>query len=70
MVIDPLSIVSHFYSQEPELQDLMLRHAFQVRAKARQILEFSGLELDCEVISAGALLHDIGLIRCHAPGIL
>lgn len=70
MVIDPLSIVSHFYSQEPELQDLMLRHAFQVRAKARQILEFSGLELDCEVISAGALLHDIGIIGCHAPGIL
>ena len=70
MVIDPLSIVSHFYSEEPELRNLMLKHAFQVRAKARQILEFSGLELDCETISSGALLHDIGIIRCHAPGIL
>lgn len=70
MVTDSLSIISHFYSEEPELRDLMLKHAFQVRAKARQILEFSGLELDCEVISTGALLHDIGIIRCHAPGIL
>ena len=70
MVTDPLSIVSHFYGDEPELSDLMLKHAFQVRAKARQILEFSGLELDCETISTGALLHDIGIIRCNAPGIL
>ena len=70
MMIDPLSIISHFYSDEPELRDLMLKHAFQVRAKARQILAFSGLELDCDTISAGALLHDIGIIRCHAPGIL
>ena len=70
MITDPLAIISFFYSGQPELQDLMLKHAFQVRAKARQIMELSGVELDNEIVSTGALLHDIGIIRCHAPGIL
>lgn len=65
-----LEIISFFYREQPELHRLLLKHVLQVQAKARQILETAELELDQQLISDGALLHDIGIIRCHAPGIL
>lgn len=67
---DPLSIIDHFYGNEEELRQLLLKHSEQVRDKALQILDSCELELDREKIIAGALLHDIGILRCHAPGIL
>lgn len=66
----PERIIGAFYRGEPELCRLLLKHALQVREKAFQIMERSDLALDRETVSAGALLHDIGIIRCHAPGIL
>ena len=30
----------------------------------------SGLEIDAGLVAGGAMLHDIGIGRCHAPGIL
>ena len=66
----PIQILEHFYGKEPELFAVLLKHSQQVRAKALQIREFSGLDLDPELVSTGALLHDTGIIRCHAPGIL
>ena len=30
----------------------------------------SGLEVDAGLVAGGAMLHDIGIGRCHAPGIL
>jgi uncharacterized protein len=67
---DPLSIIDHFYGNEEELRQLLLKHSEQVRDKALQILDSCELELDREKIISGALLHDIGILRCHAPGIL
>lgn len=63
-------IIGVFYAKEPGLCRLLLRHSLQVRDKALQIAGVSGLALDLGTVSAGALLHDIGIIRCHAPGIL
>jgi len=63
-------IIGLFYAKEPELCRLLLKHSLQVRGKALQIAGSAGLLLDLETVSAGALLHDIGIIRCHAPGIL
>ena len=70
MTADSLSIIDHFYKDEEELRPLLLKHSMQVRDKALQILDSCGLDLDRETIIAGALLHDIGILRCHAPGIL
>ena len=70
MTDQALDIIAFFYREQPELHRLLLKHVFQVRAKAFQILNAAGLELDSEILSAGALLHDIGIITCHAPGIL
>ena len=68
--MEPERIIGAFYRGEPELCRLLLKHSLQVREKAFQIMERSKLSCGREVVSAGALLHDIGIIRCHAPGIL
>lgn len=69
-MIQPEKILEHFYSAQPELLRLLLKHSYQVRDKALQILDVSGLALDRNEVVNGALLHDTGIIRCHAPGIL
>ncbi|MBQ7207833.1 MAG: HD domain-containing protein [Lentisphaeria bacterium] len=68
--MEPEKIIGAFYRGEPELCRLLLKHSLQVREKAFQIMERSKLPCGRETVSAGALLHDIGIIRCHAPGIL
>ena len=52
------------------MRRLLLKHSKHVRDKALEILEKSGLELDRQLVSDGAMLHDIGVGRCHAPSIL
>lgn len=69
--MDALAVLKHFYPQETPLYCLLLKHSMQVRDKALAILAHSGRkDLSCEIISTGAMLHDIGIVRCHAPGIL
>ena len=68
--MDALAIIDFFYKDEPELKEVMLKHSNQVKVKALQILEQSTLALDWETVINGALLHDIGIIKCHAPSIL
>ena len=67
---DPIEILNHFYQGENELLTLLIKHSQQVKEKALQILKNSGLDLDTQLIATGAMLHDTGIIRCHAPGIL
>ena len=67
---DPIEILNHFYREEKELLALLLKHSEQVKEKALQILKSSGLQLDTQLVSTGAMLHDTGILRCHAPGIL
>ena len=63
------ALIDDLYAGFPELKEILLKHSLQVREKAFCILSDSGLSLDRELISTGALLHDIGIFRCHAPGI-
>ena len=70
MSIDWQTIIRHFYKDEPELEKLLLRHSSQVRDKALEIAAASGCAADKELVVAGAMLHDIGIIGCHAPDIL
>ena len=72
-MIDPDVIISHFYPEDTPLRRLLLRHSTQVRDKALAILANPSrppLELDAELVSAGAMLHDVGILHCHAPSIL
>ncbi len=67
--IAPLEIAAYFYPDDTPLRRIFLEHGRQVGEKALEILESSGMELDRDFIMAAALLHDIGIIRCHAPSI-
>ena len=72
-MIDPDVIILHFYPENTPLRSLLLRHSTQVRDKALAILASPScppLELNAELVSAGAMLHDIGILQCHAPSIL
>jgi uncharacterized protein len=72
-MIDSDAVIRHFYPEDTPLRRLLLRHSTQVRDKALAILALPScppLELDLRLVSAGAMLHDIGILQCHAPTIL
>ena len=69
---DPDAILRHFYPEDTPLRRLLLRHSTQVRDMALRILDAPScpLALDRGLVSAGAMLHDVGILKCHAPSIL
>lgn len=67
-----LDVIRHFYPEDTPLRRLLILHSTQVRDKALSILgnpELRGLDIDVQLVNDGALLHDIGIIQCDAPGI-
>ena len=66
-----IQVISHFYPEDDSFRRLLMKHSFQVCRKAETILHSPGcpLRLDDETVVTGALLHDIGIGRCHAPDI-
>ena len=68
-VFDPLKIIDFFYPESP-LRDLLILHSTQVCRKALAIAADCDVPLDLSIVRNGAMLHDIGIGRCHAPGIL
>ena len=71
--MEALKIVDHFYPEETPLKRLLLKHSMQVRDKALAIMDnpvVQKLGLERDLMINGALLHDIGIGRCHAPSIL
>lgn len=77
-MIDPQKTIELFYPEDTPLRRLLLRHSGQVRDKAVALAKAfnarqngeSGLCANLDLVDAGAMLHDIGIFRCHAPGIL
>ncbi len=70
--IDPPAIVACYYPEDDALRRLLLKHSGQVRDKAFEILRARpsvARRTDPAVVAAGAALHDIGILRCDAPGI-
>ena len=60
-------IIERYYPEDTPLRRLLLRHSGQVRDKALSLLR-PGM---CgELVEDGAMLHDVGIFQCHAPGIL
>lgn len=69
---DPLT--ARFYPEEPRLRNLLLIHSQCVARMAIDIAEnfvanHSDVNLDMEFIARAAMLHDIGIEACDAPGI-
>jgi uncharacterized protein len=71
VLTDPISGLQHFYPDDTPLRRLLLAHSRQVRDKALAVLQTRpDLGLDADIVSCAAMLHDIGVGRCHAPSIL
>lgn len=64
-------VIAHFYPADSPLRRLLLKHSSQVAAKALAIaVTLPAGSVDEYVVINGAMLHDIGIKECHAPGIL
>jgi len=63
-------LIDHFYADAPDLRHILLAHSRSVARKALAIARaHPELQLDADFLLAAAMLHDIGIIRCHAPAI-
>lgn len=68
-MINYLEIICHFYPDDTPLRKLLITHSRQVADKAMAILSECNLKLDDSLVVAGAMVHDIGIVKCYAPTI-
>ena len=68
--MDYQSIIDKYYPQDDDLRRLLLQHSRQVADRALAIAEkHRELPVDVQFLEEAAMLHDIGVFRCHAPSI-
>ena len=68
--MDCLAIIDQYYPQGSKARDILLTHSECVTHKALQIADkHPELKLDRTFIQEAAMLHDIGIVKCDAPGI-
>ena len=68
--MDYQKIIDKYYSSDDELRHILLTHSRQVADRALSIARrHPELGADCAFIEESAMLHDIGIVRCDAPGI-
>ena len=68
-MIDLDKIYAKYYEEGSALLDLLLTHSEMVARKAIAVAEAARLDVDMNFIHDAAMLHDIGIFRCDAPGI-
>jgi len=68
--MDYQSIIDKYYPSENELRRILLVHSRQVADRCLEIVRrHRELPVDVQFLEEAAMLHDIGIVRCHAPGI-
>lgn len=68
--MDYQSIIDQYYPEENELRRILLVHSRQVADRCLKIAKaHPELNLDTEFLEESAMLHDIGIFGCNAPGI-
>ena len=68
--MDYQAIINKYYPEDNELRHILLVHSRAVADKALTIADrHPELSLDRQFIEEAAMLHDIGIVRCNAPGI-
>ena len=67
--MDYASILSKYYEEGTALLDLLLTHSAMVARKALAVADAARLDVDRDFVYNAAMLHDIGIFRCDAPGI-
>lgn len=68
--MDYQKIIDKYYPEDNALKQLLMTHSRQVADRCLKIAKaHPELRLDAEFLEEAAMLHDIGIIRCDAPGI-
>lgn len=68
--MNPTEIIDKYYSDNPPLRSILLRHSQQVADRALRIADaHPEWEIDREFVREAAMLHDIGIVYCNAPAI-
>ncbi len=68
--MDYQSIINKYYPADDELRHILMVHSRRVADKALQICDaHPELCADCQFVEEAAMLHDIGICGCDAPGI-
>ena len=61
-------VISEVCGDNQSLKELLVHHSHQVAEMAMRVVKsHPELHLDENVIYAGAMLHDIGIVKCDAP---
>ena len=69
-MMDYLAIINVYYPSENDLRRILLTHSRSVADRCLLIArKHPELRLDTEFLEEAAMLHDIGIVRCNAPGI-
>lgn len=67
---DYRKILDYFYPENDKLRKILVTHSKGVTQLALQVADrHQELNADIDTIEAGAMLHDIGIKYCDAPGI-
>lgn len=68
--MDYQAIIDKYYPEDGDLRRLLLKHSWQVAERCLLICDrHPELGLDRSFLEEAAMLHDIGIRWCHAPGI-
>lgn len=68
--MDYQAIIDKYYPEANRLRDILITHSTLVARRALKICDsHPELHMDRRFIEEAAMLHDIGICRCDAPGI-
>jgi len=68
--MDYQAIIDKYYPAEDELRRVLLHHSRQVADRCLLIVKkHRELPVDVQFLEEAAMLHDIGILHCDAPGI-
>jgi len=70
MTMNPLEVIGKYYDTKSDAYKILVSHSRSVADKALAIAkEHPEMNLDLQFIEEAAMLHDIGVFLCNAPGI-
>ncbi|MBO4370562.1 MAG: HDIG domain-containing protein [Paludibacteraceae bacterium] len=68
--MDTIALLQKYCGSNEELFEILSVHARKVTDKALQLAaKHPELDLDQKFVEEAAMLHDIGIVQCHAPSI-
>ena len=70
IIVNYQQIIDKYYPQENALKRILLVHSSSVALKALRIVDaHPEMNIDRRFVEEAAMLHDIGIFQCDAPGI-